>query len=206
MSRLDVIVASNEPPIPYEQRMEGAVELEDAAARRLADARWAVCQFGQAMLTPEVRRELRKTDSDLRWLPDWMAVRFPAQCLIDAKTSYSTTDNWSIELRAHRAHLGLVAAYGSPVAYFFKDATVALATDLVIETMMDGSFTRGSGTPFLLTKKRYGVPFDALFGSAGGFPQQDWRAAGRFALDAFELAIDEAFGADLPASFWRGKR
>lgn len=205
---METFVTGIDDPAPttFAERMRPAALHEAAATTELRAAGWTVGQFGQAMLTKEVRDALRKTDSDLRWLPDLIATRLRHECLVDAKTTLSQTTNHSIELRAHRAHLSMTYAYGTPVIYYFGDGSATVASDLVIECLMDGRYTRGSGTPFLLTKKDVQTSFTDVLGADATIDWgRDWRREGRQALASLNEAITVKFGSDLPEDFWRSK-
>jgi hypothetical protein len=189
----------------FGSRLRLASATETEATERLRDAGYVVGQFGQAMLPQEVREQLRHSESDLRWLPDLIAIRGTRELLVDAKTSArSDTPNYSIELRAHRAHLALMSAYGVPVVYYFTGGSANYAALVRIETMFDGRGTGGSGTPFLLARKAEQQAFEVIFGDGVACPTADWwRVAAQRELAGLQALIASIFG-PTEGGFWRG--
>lgn len=188
MSELVFVVAAVEPRTNFAQRMSVASEWERSLIERMSADGWHPQAWGQGIFTDDVRAELAKTTSLVRWQPDVLAVLAPGVVYLDAKAEMSRTANHAIENMAHRAHLRRMVAERVPVIYVWPDWTAQVASRVVIETVFrDGTrhATRGSGTPFLLTPKATCVSFDdALALLAGDWP--DWSAEASDALDDFE--------------------
>jgi len=207
---LDFIIGmEDEPPTTHDERMREATAGERATIARLRLAGWHVTGFGQAMLEPAFRKVLRRTESDVRWFPDIAAVRNGRACFADAKTSMPgrETLNWSIEIRSYQTELRFMALYGDPLFYVFPDGGTTIAPDLAIETLMPGS-SRGSGTPFLLTRRSAQGSFDELLGADCATDWgRNWRLEATNALFRLEGLIEIEWGpsTDIPPEFWREK-
>lgn len=123
---------------------------------------WAVAAWGQGILTESVTAALRRTDSDLRWTPDLIAVRDGIVCLIDAKARMSThTRRHSVSRRCLEAHLRLMALVDLPIYYVFD--TLGVLTPYDIKRFAVARIdTRFSGSTYLV-HDRDARPFDSVF-------------------------------------------
>lgn len=146
---------------------------------------WTAYPFGQSLLPPEARELLRHYVNDahqptlLRWMPDIIAFRCPEVCgdhpaqlgthpgrvvLIDAKTC-EDRPNYAVEMSAQEAAAAWTDRLHTPTFFVFDDGGVLTPRD-VAQRGRPGpapSPGRGSGTPYFLVEKRFGVPFRDVF-------------------------------------------
>jgi hypothetical protein len=103
---------------------------EDGLAERLRAWGWIVSPFGQGQLDGSVTRALAAYRDQLgrpagiRWLPDLIAVRRDALCLIDAKTSTGDHDSYKVECAAVDVHTVISYELSTPVVYVWEDGGV----------------------------------------------------------------------------------
>lgn len=147
----------------FDDRIVMARAFEWAVQCRLEELGWTACEWGQGLLSPEMRDALRATSSLVRWTPDILAVRGDAVRWVDAKSGlrYQDTGNHDIETKSLDA---AEAARGiASVLFVFPDWRVATPV-LVRERGWPGPYRgNGSGTPFVLVRATDCSPFDEVF-------------------------------------------
>lgn len=137
----------------FSDRIDAAEQHELAVSARLTALGWAVSRFGQGQLPSWMRDLLRRTESDIRWLPDLIAVRSPDTVrLVEAKTGNPDTPNYAIEKASLAALYRLHVALGTPVRVVFHDFAWESADALHANpNKRTGPPSRnGSGTPYWL--------------------------------------------------------
>jgi hypothetical protein len=126
---------------------------EDGLAERLRAWGWIVSPFGQGQLDGSVTRALAAYRDQLgrpagiRWLPDLIAVRRDALCLIDAKTSTGDHDSYKVECAAVDVHTVISYELSTPERYALE--------------------SKGSGTPCYMVNRSNARPAVDVFGPAG---------------------------------------
>lgn len=160
----------------YASRLALSIKFEERLIEHLKSIGWSAWPWGQILLPPECRKALtRSADSYrapnlLRWMPDILACidrpNKPSRpVLIDAKVCKGK--RYSIEISALRAAelYNDPSGFNIPTFFVFDDWSVLTPLD-VRQHGFQGPFKgNGSGTPFLLVKKRHGRPFDYFFPS-----------------------------------------
>lgn len=149
----------------YEQRMAIAESHEEAVLERFRRFGWHAHPFGQTLFSEPFRRELKRSSSDLRWLPDVIAIRGTDVVLADAKTELrDDTPNHAIEIRSVESHIRIQKAFPRITIYYvWPDFTICTPNWLKEHSRQYTGPTTGSGTPMLLTPKDLQWSFDAFF-------------------------------------------
>jgi hypothetical protein len=152
----------------FEARMQSAVAFESQVMEWLHRIGWLAFPFGQAQLPPECRSRLKsfvdaaKRPSLLRWMPDIIAFRdYPggrtSVALVDAKHCPADRKNYAIEIASIEAAELFVERFFTPTFYVFSDWKALTPRDARMRGYFNASAPGGSGTPFLLIDKRFGV-------------------------------------------------
>ena len=105
---------------------------------------WTVDKWGQDILSDEVSRALRRTDSTMRWEPDFVTACGSTIRFVDAKGSLrggGNTDRNFVSSRSIAAHLRLSAERDIPVYYVFGDLGVLTPAE-VMRALADEQKTR----------------------------------------------------------------
>lgn len=115
---------------------------------------WHVQPFGQAMLQEATRKLIRKVDTPMRWMPDFLAsrIRDGKSFLLEAKWTDTEEhrSNYDIEVKSVEAMLKHGKDNGIPVYFVFPDFWVAEAREIA-SIATRGTFRgNGSGKPFYL--------------------------------------------------------
>lgn len=157
--------------VPGQVRMGVGRDHEAAVTQKLTDHGWHVEPFGQGLFTDVIRTAMRhhRPKVMLRWLPDLIATKAGEVVLVEAKSGWSKTDNFSIEIDSVSALLVTEVVWGVPVYIVWSDFTVNRASRLKHvrwEANPDG--VQGSGTPYMLVRKCDQRPFELAFGPAVG--------------------------------------
>ena len=162
----------------FRDRMQPAAEFESAVIERLQGAGWLAYPFGQAQLPPECRRRLSRfmdasrRPSLIRWMPDIITFcdrpdgsSFVA--LIDAKVC-GGRPNYAIEMSAIEAAELYTDSFYTPTFFVFDDWKVLSPRDARQRGTPGPAPVQGngSGTPYLLVGKRFGVSFHQVFAAA----------------------------------------
>jgi hypothetical protein len=145
----------------YAARLRDGLRHEQRVCDAVNACGWHCASFGQALLTVEVRDALRAWRTDLRWMPDLLAVRpahdlAPAEdCvrLIDAKWSgRHDTGRYDFECSSVAAHHRWMTGFGHDVWLVFWDMRCCRVGDaLASPQLRKGTWAGvGSGTPFWL--------------------------------------------------------
>lgn len=154
----------------FERRMRQATAHENAVIEQLRLRGWLAEPFGQGQLPTRIREQLRTIDTDVRWMPDLIAIKsFPnGQQLrfVDAKAGdrWRTSGNHDIETRALEAAEAFYAYAKWPVYFVFSDMSLT-DPERIRELGRPGPYYgSGSGTPFLLFSTTICRPLDSTFG------------------------------------------
>lgn len=156
----------------WETRKQLAEAHEECVKDMVRQAGWVCDNWGQGMLTDDLRAALRPTKSPLRWAPDLLAVRGQTVTFIDAKSEIrQDTPNFSIERRAFASHFSWWVGNSVHFIYVWddfrcshiKDINALLNAGHVHTGIYQGS---GSGTPFLLVPKASTRSFDSVFANS----------------------------------------
>jgi hypothetical protein len=143
---------------------------------------WVACEYGQGMLTPQVRQHLGKIDTPLRWHPDLLAIRTgqPVAYGIDAKASErQNTSNFDIQKDALSASHDWYVHMRLPLVIVWYDGRCNFTWDLLSSDapLREGRRISPRRTPYWLWPKTEARGFDTVFGKdapAYG-PPPDWR-------------------------------
>lgn len=161
----------------FQRRMAQAVSHEDAVIEQLRQRGWLAERFGQGQLPGHVREQLRDIDTDVRWMPDIIAMKSypvgPQLRFIDAKAGdkWRTTGNHDIEIRALESAEAFYVYAKWPVYFVFSDMSIA-APEEIREFGRPGPFYgNGSGTPYLIFTKHVCRPMDSAFGPVGAMAE-----------------------------------
>jgi hypothetical protein len=158
----------------YEARLQGAIEFETQVMEWLTRIGWLAFPFGQALLPPECRVRLKhfvdaaKRPSLLRWMPDIIAFRDYNEgrvslALVDAKHCAPDRKNYAVEIAAIETAELFVEKLFTPVFFVFSDWRALTPRDARMRGYFNASAPGGSGTPFLLIDKRFGVSATEYF-------------------------------------------
>jgi hypothetical protein len=126
---------------------------------------WTVAEYGQGVLPDEIRRPLGRTNSRLRFDPDFIAARGSRVVMVDAKSSMrgENADNFTISRKALDAHMRLWVETGLPMLYVFANLGVASPADVL---RFCGLKTTAEAGAYVSFSARMPGPFDATFGAA----------------------------------------
>lgn len=124
---------------------------------------WTVAPYGQGVLPEAVTRALGRTDSRMRWDPDFIAVNGSTVCLIDAKSSVHGDDAWTynISRKAVSAHLRMWTDLDLPFVYVFQNLGVATPAEVMQFCRLP---TIGQAGGYLSFPAGLPRPFDDYFG------------------------------------------
>jgi hypothetical protein len=167
----------------FRERMRIAREHESLVLASIRKRDWWVaCEYGQGMLTEEVRNHLRHIDTPLRWQADIVAVRTdrPAAYMVDAKASdRRDTPNYDIEQSALMVSHNWYTHMRLPLVIVWYDGGCNFTWDLLAA---DAPLVPMSGvgpqrTDFFLWPKAQARPFDSVFGEDAELfgPPPEWR-------------------------------
>ena len=125
---------------------------------------WTVSPYGQGVLPEAITRALGRTNSRMRWDPDFVAANGSTVCLIDAKSAMRGEDAWSytISRKALRAHIRLWAELDLPVVYVFSNLGVATPAEVMQFCRLSTVGEAGGYVSFAAGLPR---PFDDYFGN-----------------------------------------
>lgn len=125
---------------------------------------WTVNPYGQGVLSEEIRRALKTTDSPMRWDPDLVAACGSSICLVDAKTAMrgEAAHHYSISRKAVQAHVQMWARLDIPIYYVFSNLGVATVLDVMHYCRLA---TLGQTGGYISLPAGIPMPFDEVFGS-----------------------------------------
>jgi len=138
----------------FNGRITQATEFEDQVRRRLLAANWQVERFGQALLTPTAREFLKRSRTNVRWLPDLIGAAGEIVVYFDAKASppHPRTGCHAVETASCDAARQWQDFSGSMVFYAFPhhgDRITFVQLETWIAAKRPGKWLgNGSGTPF----------------------------------------------------------
>lgn len=156
----------------FSVRLSRAEEHEKNVVQWLIDRGHRAYRFGQGLLPPECRDDLKRFKTPVRWLPDIIAFSKSGKNhgYVDAKTGRLDTENHSIETDAIKtANAWTLLAEVEQEHYFFVWENYDVATLQMVNKHavdFDGTWNNGSGTPFRLLKKTFCLKFDLIFGES----------------------------------------
>jgi hypothetical protein len=159
--------------------MSDAKIAEGSIAEKITLRGYVVQPFGQELLSDVVREELKKTQSLLRWLPDFAVIGSPhGMVLVDAKSATKANQdspNYAIEMRSILAgemtQLRVIYVFHDDRYVPVRDVRAKIARPCCVDcgdAFDDGSAHRlpeycsvygprrgrgRSGTPFVLVRK-----------------------------------------------------
>jgi hypothetical protein len=150
----------------FQDRLDIALTHEDVVRQRLESSGWAVSPHGQGIMAENIRRAIQRTDSGLRWLPDFIAARDGQVVLIDAKTRITSTatGRHAVSCRALRAHNLLTAWADLPVYYVFECGGVQTPHDVLCATRCGPHLSLQHLGAYALTPCGLDRPFADVFG------------------------------------------
>lgn len=155
-------------------RMQAAEKFEIELVDRLNGTGWRAFRFGQSQLPEECRSLLIKYEDGsgrpclIRWMPDIITFRtYPGgrvfTALIDAKVCPREMPNYSVEMSAVETSEIFTDRLYTPTFFVFDDGKVLTPREVRQRGKPGPSSNNGSGTPYLLVEKRFGLPFVRYF-------------------------------------------
>lgn len=156
----------------FSDRLADGLMLERRVIEQLGQRGWLAEPFGQGLLSPAMRRRLRRTKSPARWLPDIVAARrLPNSrtelIFIDTKRGRDDTDLHAVEVAALAAAESWSEFSRCPFWFVLGDQLDVIAPDAVRATSRPGPDRgHGSGTPYVLVPQAACRTF-AIFGTGG---------------------------------------
>lgn len=158
----------------FEDRLSHALEWEIQVRDALNEIGFLTNPYGQGVqLDPEFRNAIRRMNSNktavfVRYLPDWIvAMKNKACYLVEAKSTMSSTPNYSYELASHRIGMDL-HSIGVDVIVVFSEWRASFVHDLLFVRKFEGdqlNYVKGSRTPFGLIRKESVPSFTEFFES-----------------------------------------
>lgn len=138
--------------------------LESRVRRELEQRGWTVSEYGQAVLADPIRSALKRTESRMRWDPEFVIAHGSALALVDAKGAMRGEDAWSytISRKALRAHLQMVAELDLPIYYVFANLGVSTPAEVMQFCRLARVGDAGGYVSFPAGMPR---PFDDVFGA-----------------------------------------
>jgi hypothetical protein len=140
---------------------------EIAVREKLREHGWTVQDWGQGILSDEIRVALRADSREpavlWRWIPDLIAVKGSRVVLVDPKTDLrGDTANFTIEISAWQAHLAMLPL-GLHVVYVWADFTCNTAQGIQPASDPKPGVAEHR-TWFYLIRKDQQRPFEWAFG------------------------------------------
>lgn len=160
----------------FNDRITKAIKHEKAVLEWLHERKIKAFPFGQGLLDQECRDELRRFNTNVRWMPDivvFSRTEPSRHGYIDAKTGRLDTSNHAIEIAALEAAKAWTQFSGAKDYFFIWENGETATLDQVINNTefipgcLDGVYG-GSGTPFVLFARQHCSPFEAIFGEGRG--------------------------------------
>lgn len=134
---------------------------------------WTVNDYGQKILREVTRRALQRTESRMRWDPDFIVSHGSLLCLVDAKSAMRGEDAYiyTISRKALRAHIRLWAELDIPIYYVFPNLGVATPVEIMQFCRLA---TLGEAGGYVSFPSGLVRPIDDAFGAPTG--QLPWAA------------------------------
>jgi hypothetical protein len=147
----------------FAQRKDIGDRHEDRVRAELELRGWTVSEYGQAVLAEPVRAALKRTESRMRWDPEFVAALGSHLALVDAKGAMRGDDAWTytISRKALRAHLHMAVDLDLPVYYVFANLGVATPVEVMQFCRLARVGDAGGYVSFPAGLPR---PFDDVFG------------------------------------------
>lgn len=149
--------------LDYVQRKAIGDNHEARVQQELERRGWTVGRYGQGILPEVVTRALGRTESRLRWDPEFVVANGSTVCLVDAKGARSGADayTYTISRKALRAGLRITAELDLPLVYVFANLGVATPFEVM---QFCRQLTLGESGGYLSFPSGLARPFDDMFG------------------------------------------
>lgn len=144
---------------------------EDRVRVELEWRGWTVTPYGQGVLPATTRAALRRTESRMRWDPDFVVSHGSAICLVDAKASMHGEDayTYTISRKALRSGIRMWAELDLPLYYVFQNLGCATPVEIMQFCRLN---TIGEAGGYVSFGSGLARPFDDVFG-AGSYARID---------------------------------
>jgi hypothetical protein len=173
--QLKLVVTDGRPKTKrttFPQRKAVSTPHEQRVADRLTKDGWSVDSTGIETFRSEITEALGRTESPLRWMPDFIAVRGLDVVYIDAKAAMeSGPANYERRRRfvnrdCVRYQMTLHALGLLPIYYVFDGFEVSTPHDVFERGKLEGHSPVGSGGAYYAINAEYCRSFDQTFGAS----------------------------------------
>lgn len=140
---------------------------EQRVREELERRSWNVAPYGQGVLPDPIRRALGRTESQMRWDPDLIAVQGSTAVLVEVKNTMHGEDahTYHLSRKSLRAGLRIWVERDLPFYYVFANLGVATPAEVMQFCRLTTVSEAGSYLAFPAGLPR---PFDDVFGAPTG--------------------------------------